>query len=144
MAEVLPGAVSTSNGNLRWRIINPTGDPELSYDAVQRLVFVGANVILVVEPSEAAPAQTEIRYQSADEQADATTYAPVLGTNLIAQDSDRIDGIDATVTLGQDFAPFIAAEQAKADAGATTTTPDRSATSGRTAVRPPTDHRPPR
>src|SRR5262245_62919030 len=62
MAEVLPGAISPANSNIRFRVANATGDPNRLYDAVARLVFVGANVVVVSQPPTAQK-ETVIEYQ---------------------------------------------------------------------------------
>jgi len=124
MAQVLPGAISPANGNIRLRVINPTGDPELSYFAVSRLAFVGANIVLVTETSGPAEQQNAIEYQDAAEQDAAARYRPVIGGAVMRQSPDHVEGIDATVVLGHDFRTFMNGEQAKA----TTTTSSTSST----------------
>ena len=121
MAEVLPGAISPANSNIRFRLVNATGDPALLAAAVGRLVFVGANVIMVNE-APAPTKETVIEYQDESRKAEATRYMPVVGPSVVRFTPNRIDGIDATLVLGQDFATFIAAENAKAAATSTTTT----------------------
>jgi hypothetical protein len=63
-----------------------------------------------------------IEDQDESRKAEATRYMPVVGPSVVRFTADRIDGIDATLVLGQDFATFIAAEDAKAAATSTTTT----------------------
>ena len=121
VATVMPGAVSPSNGNISFRIINPLGDPQASYDAVGRLAAVQANVVLVTDTSGPVPDHTSIVWLSPAGQAQAAAFAPVLGAPAPTAGTERIDGVDATVTLGRDFLPFVQAEEAKAAASTTTT-----------------------
>jgi hypothetical protein len=120
MAEVLPGAISPANNSIRFRLVNATGDPNLLAAAVGRLAFVGANVVMVTE----APSPTKgtvIEYFDESRKAEATRYMPVVGPSVVRPTTERIDGIDATLVLGQDFATFIRDEDAKAAATSTTT-----------------------
>jgi hypothetical protein len=126
-AEVLPGAISPANSNIRFRLVNATGDPDMLAAAVGRLAFVGANVIMVNEAPNPTK-QTVIEYQNESRKAEATRYMPVVGPSAVRFTNDRIDGIDATLVLGQDFATFIEAENAKAAATSTTTTVASSTT----------------
>jgi hypothetical protein len=130
-AELMPGAISPANTNIRFRVVNATGDPDMLYAAVGRLVFVGANVVIVGDAPE--PAQnTVIDYQDEADKAEATRYLPVVGPATVQASQDRIDGIDATIILGKDFATF-AARQGTAGpsaASATSTTSPSGASGG--------------
>lgn len=123
VATVMPGAVSPSNGNLSFRIVNPLGDQKAVYEAVARLAVVQANVVLVTDVPGPAPEHTTIVYQSPLGETQSATFAPVLGAGPPVASTERIDGVDATVTLGQDFPAFLAAEAAKVAATSTTTAP---------------------
>jgi len=137
MAEVLPGAISPANSDIRFRLVNATGDPAMLEAAVGRLVFVGANVITVNE-APSPTKETVIEYQDESRKAEATRYMPVVGPSVVRLTTDRIDGIDATLVLGQDFATFIEAEEAKTAATSTTTTVASSTASSSTATSTPT------
>jgi hypothetical protein len=108
LAQVMPGAISPANDNIRLRVVNATGDPTLLADAVTRLVSVGANVVSVSE--EPAVTATLIEYQDPIDQAEAETYVPVIGPATVSQGDERVDGIDATIILGQDYATFAHAQ----------------------------------
>jgi len=132
MAEVLPGAISPANSNIRFQVINATGDPDLLYAAVARLVFVGANVVVVSDPSGVSK-ETVIEYQDQARQAEAARYMPVVGPATVRRSQDTTEGIDATIVLGQDFATFMRAENAKV----TTTTPSAGSTTTTTTQEKP-------
>jgi hypothetical protein len=121
IAELLPGAISPANSNIRFRLVNATGDPDMLAAAVGRLAFVGANVVMVGEAA-ASTKETVIEYQDESRKAEATRYMPVVGPSTVRPTTDRIDGIDATLILGQDFATFVAAEAATSAAASTTVT----------------------
>jgi hypothetical protein len=123
LAETMPGAISPANDNIRVRLINNSGDPSVLSAAAQRLVDAGANLI-IVSPPTATAAPTVIEYQDPIEQAAATTFQPVVGATVVRAGEDRIDGIDATVILGSDFAAFL--HTGPANSASTTTSPTTS------------------
>jgi hypothetical protein len=118
MAEVLPGAISPANSNIRFRLVNATGNPAMLAAAVGRLVFVGANVVMV-SAAGTPTKETVIEYQDESRKTEATRYMPIVGPSVVRPTTDRVDGIDATLVLGEDFARFIDAEDAKSAATST-------------------------
>jgi hypothetical protein len=130
MAQVLPGSVSPATANLRVRVLNPSGDPDLAYWAVARLAYVGANIVIVNGASGDVPATTSIEFHDSTREAEARLYAPVLGGADIRPSELRIDGVDATVTLGRSFRTFLDAERRKA----TTTSVRRTTTTTTTST----------
>src|SRR4029079_19731565 len=105
------------------QVVNATGDPNLLAEAVARLVAVGANVVIVSDAPSPSQA-TLIDYHDHRNEAEAQTYIPVVGPATVRQGDERIDGIDATIIVGKDFADF-AQQQA---ASSTTSTPNPSTT----------------
>ncbi len=134
LAEVMPGAISPANDNIRLRVVNATGDPALLADAVTRLVSVGANVVIVSE--EPASAATLIEYQAQLDQAEAETYVPVVGPATVRQGDERIDGIDATIILGQDYATFARSQPVPSGAATTATSATSPTTPSSSTTRP--------
>jgi LytR cell envelope-related transcriptional attenuator len=128
LAQVMPGAVSPASDNIRLRVVNATGDPKLLADVVTRLVSVGANVVIVSE--EPASTATLIEYQDQRNQAEAETYVPVVGRATVRLADERIDGIDATIVVGQDFATFARQQPLPPETSTSpsTTTPSSSST----------------
>ncbi len=121
LAQVMPGAISPANDNLRVRIVNNSGDPALLAEAVSRLVEAGANVVIISDPTGTTQ-QTLIEYQDPTLQSEAANYVPVVGPAAVRQSDERIDGIDATIVLGTDFGAFMQTEQAKDSVTTTSTT----------------------
>lgn len=119
VAEVLPGAVSPANGNLRLRVLNPSGDESVAYQAVAKLTFVSANVIVVDNTAGPVPETSALTYADEARAAEMSGLVPVIGTLSIATTDERIDGVDATVTLGLDF---VTAARRAAAASPTSTT----------------------
>lgn len=118
VAEVLPGAVSPANGNLRLRVLNPSGDESVAYQAVAKLTFVSANVIVVDNTAGPVPETSALTYADDARAAEMSGLVPVIGSLSIATTDERIDGVDATVTLGLDF---VTAARRAAAASPTTT-----------------------
>jgi hypothetical protein len=122
MARILPSAVSPTGSGLRIRLVNHTGEPAALYDATARLQFVGANVV-AIDDAASGPATgvTSISYDPAltQEQVDDLTIAT--GPAAANPASGRIDGIDVTIDLGQDFLTFLKTSGAAGDVSTTTT-----------------------
>jgi len=133
MATYLPGALATVAPGLRVRIVDPIGDPHLLDLAVIRLTFAGANVILL-GTGTSVPQTTTIEYDQDTNEQLAKAYGPLFGGADVSKGGTRIDGIDATVTLGRSYAESVAAEEAAAATSSTTipsTTIAATTTSGR-------------
>lgn len=128
MAQVLPGSVSPSNGNIRLRLVNPSGDAALTYAAVARLVYLGANVVIASDEQGTVPAETVLEMQDMEEAERAAQYGRYLGGVTTRPSAVDVEGIDATMILGRSFADFVAEEAARATTTTTSTTVDDSAT----------------
>lgn len=102
MARALPGAVSPSDTGLRCWVINPTGDANLSYQAVGALVYLHVNVILVTESSSTVPDRTRIAYGTPSGQR-SVFLTGLFGRGELVATDEPVDGIDVTITLGRDF-----------------------------------------
>jgi hypothetical protein len=103
--------------------VNGTGDPSALYEATARLQYVGADVVAVDDGADiTAAAETSLHYDPSltQEQVDALTLA--VGPVAAAPATERIDGVDVTLELGQEFLGFLqaAAEEAAAQAVAST------------------------
>jgi len=102
MARILPGAVSPSDTGLRVWVINPTGDPNVSYQAVAALVYVHVNVMLVTESSSVVPERTLLAYGTPLGQR-AVFLTGIFGRGELVPTDEPVDGIDVTITVGRDF-----------------------------------------
>ncbi len=102
MAQVVPAAVSPAEATVRLRVRNPSGDESVAYYVVGRLLAAGAAVVLVDDTAGGVPATSALTY------ADPVLAAPVaeavagLGPVGLVTTDERIDGIDATMTVGAD------------------------------------------
>jgi hypothetical protein len=123
MARILPTAASPTGSGLRVRLVNGTGDADALYEATARLQFVGADVVAVDDGADGTTAaESSLRFDPSltREQVDTLTLAvgPVVATPA----TERIDGVDVTLELGQDFLAFLRAAAAEAAAQAVSST----------------------
>jgi len=108
MARILPTAVSPTNGGLRVRLRNQTGDNSALYQATVRLLFAGANVVAVDDtPSAGVSVGTRLEYDPSLTQDRIEGLTVAIGPASAAPAKARVDGVDVTVDLGQDFLAFL-------------------------------------
>ena len=108
MARILPTAISPTNGGLRVRLVNRTGDPQALYDATSRLLFSGANVVAVDDGTgQPVVPGTSISYDSALTQDRIENLTLAVGPSAAGPSQVRIDGVDVTIELGQDFQTYV-------------------------------------
>jgi hypothetical protein len=108
MARILPTAISPTNGGLRVRLVNRTGNASALYDATARLLFSGANVVAVDDATgQAVVPGTTISYDSALGQDRIENLTLAVGPSAAGPSRERIDGVDVTIELGQDFETYL-------------------------------------
>jgi hypothetical protein len=108
MARILPTAISPTNGGLRIRLVNRTGDTDALYQATARLLFSGANVVSVDDATgKAVVPGTSISYDSALSQDRIENLTLAVGPSAAGPSRERIDGVDVTIELGQDFEGYL-------------------------------------
>ncbi len=104
-ATVMPTSVSPLFSSITFYVRSSLGDSRLTLEAVSRLVYQGANVVLVKEdPSVPAPALNTISFIDATDGTQAEAFIKQLGSGyVIAKPDSRIDGVDVVLTLGEQF-----------------------------------------
>jgi hypothetical protein len=108
MAEILPTAISPTNGGLRVVLRNRTGDDHALYDATARLLFAGANLVAVDSPGDQAPATgTVMSYDPSLTQDRIEGLTVAIGPAVASPAKTRLDGVDVTIDLGTDFLGFL-------------------------------------
>jgi hypothetical protein len=139
VADVLPGAASPANGQLRFAIVDPFDDRELEKAAVARLSFITANVVLVEHSDRPPPASTQLAYDAPEVRDALVGYDQVLGSVDVVPATERIQGVQATVVLGQSFRQLVAAAATSTTSSippatsASTTASTSASTSGSTS-----------
>jgi hypothetical protein len=123
MARILPTAASPTGLGLRVRLVNATPDPDALYEATARLQYVGADVVAVDDGDDVSgAAESSLRYDPSLTQEQVDTLTLAVGPVVATPATERIDGVDVTLELGQGFLDFLqtAAEEAAAQAVTTT------------------------
>ncbi len=122
VAQAMPGAVSPSSSSARYQIVNTTGDPLLALDLVGRLTYFGANIIAAGDTTEKVT-KTKIDYVDDGNKTLATSLTHILETGEAVKTSNRIEGIDITITIGTDYAAVVQRGRAREAALPTSTAP---------------------
>jgi hypothetical protein len=130
MARVLPTAASPTGSGLRVRLLNHSGDDRALYEATARLQFVGATVVAIDDATGPVVKETAAIYDPSLDGAQLTVLNPAVGEVAARAASQRIDGVDVTVDLGQDFLTFLKTAAEETGAAPTTTTGVATSTGG--------------
>ena len=104
-ATVLPSSVSPAFQSITFYVRSPLGDSRLTLEAVSRLVFSGANVVLVKEDTSLeVPALNTISFIDPSDGAQAEAFVKTLGSGYtIVAAENRIDNVDVVLTLGEQW-----------------------------------------
>lgn len=109
MASVAPSAMRLVSNNLTVMIDVPFNNSTYAQEAVTRLAYAGANVVLVRQISE-APAEKTIAYvNDSIARAEVETYAGLIGPIEPVETLERIDGVNVRIVLGNEFVAFLGA-----------------------------------
>ena len=118
MARILPSAASPTGSGLRVRLVDHTGDATALYRATAGLQLVGANVVAVDDAAGGPVAKTtSVLYDPALAANDVESLKPAVGTVTVGPADERIDGVDVTIELGQDFLTFLQDQAGAAGGG---------------------------
>lgn len=110
MASVIPSAVSISSNNVTFLVDSPFEDVSVTREAVLRLAYLGANVVLVRESIDEPQAKTVVYFNEDLVRAGLEEYPTYLGPIEFSRTDEVIDRVDARIVLGQDFIGFINGE----------------------------------
>ena len=122
MASVAPSAIALVSNSIAVMIDSPFDDPQLVRQAVLRLAYVGANVV-VVRTIDAAPVkETQVFYSDDAIRNDVQGYTTLMGEMKFNSTSDVIEGVNARIVLGEDFRTFIGSPGGQTIATTTTST----------------------
>jgi hypothetical protein len=104
-ATVLPSSVSPAFSSITFYVRSSLGDTRLTLEAVARLRFQGANVVLVKEdPTIETPDLNTISFVDDTDGAQAEAFIKLLGNGYTVVPADsRIDNVDVVLTLGEQF-----------------------------------------
>lgn len=103
LASVAPGALTTSNTNISVMVDLPFDDAALAREAVTRLAYLGANVV-VVRRAVGMPAETTVvHYSDPLARTEVETYTSLMGPLEFVETGEIISGVDARIVIGYDF-----------------------------------------
>jgi hypothetical protein len=125
MAKTAPSATSPSQLAVSFWVRSSLG-PAATKEAVSRLAFAGANVLLVTEPTATPPPVSTMEYWDPEDQAEAESKVRQLGTVETVEPTLHVKGINVILTLGENFlkeAGLPSSTSTTGAGGASTTTP---------------------
>ena len=117
MASVAPSAMRITSTNISVMIDLPFNSMSYAKEAVTRLAFMGANVVLLRQTADTPAEQSVVYYNDAIARAEAENYVSLLGPLKYVESADVIEGVNLRIVLGNDFATALGA-----GIGTTTTT----------------------
>jgi hypothetical protein len=107
MASVVPSALTITSANIAVMVDVPFANSDTAQEAVTRLAFLGANVVLVRQPSELAVERTIVYYNDSIALTEAENYESLMGPLEFRQSRDVISGVNLRIVLGNDFVAFL-------------------------------------
>ncbi len=131
MAKTAPSATSPSQLAVSFWVKSSLG-PEATKEAVSRLAFAGANVLLVTEPVATPPAVSTMEYWDPEDKAEAESKVRQLGEVQTVEPTLHVKGINVILTLGENFL-----KEAGVPSSSTTTTGGATATTSGSATTAP-------
>jgi hypothetical protein len=108
MASVAPSAMVAVFPTLSVQIDSPFGDIAVTQDATFRMLYMGTNVILVRQVTSTPPTVTVIKYSDEMDRAMAEPLTTMFGEIVFEKATERVEGIDVQVILGDSFVNFLA------------------------------------
>jgi hypothetical protein len=120
MASVVPSALTVTSTNIAVMVDVPFANSDIAEEAVTRLAFLGASVVLVREPTEPAVERTMVYYNDSIALAEAEKYESLMGPLEFVESKDVISGVNLRIVLGNDFVAFLG--QGSSTSASTTST----------------------
>ena len=117
MASVAPSAMRITSTNISVMIDLPFNSISYAREAVTRLAFMGANVVLLRQTTDSPEERSVVYYNDAIARTEAENYVALLGPLKYVESADVIEGVNLRIVLGNDFAAALGA-----GIGTTTTT----------------------
>ena len=107
MASVAPSAMVAVLPTLTVQVDSPFDDSTVTQDAVFRILYMGTNVVLVRVVASAPPPVTIIKYSDEMDRAIAEPLTTMLGDVVFEKATERVDGVDIQIVLGDSFVTFM-------------------------------------
>lgn len=107
MASVMPSALSLVSDSISVMVDVPFSNTTYAREAVTRLAYLGANVVLVRQIPDAPLEKTTVFYSDELARTEAEAYSTLLGTLQFEKSKQSIAGVNLQVVLGNDFVAFL-------------------------------------
>lgn len=107
MASVAPSSLTLASDSINVMIDVPFSNTNVALEAVTRLAYLGANVAMVRQISEAPVAQTLAYYTEEIARTEAEAYATLLGPLQFSIATQTVAGVNVRIVLGNDFVAFL-------------------------------------
>ena len=107
MASVAPSAMVAVLPTLTVQVDSPFDDSTVTQDAVFRILYMGTNVVLVRVVASVPPPVTIIKYSDEMDRAIAEPLTTMLGDVVFEKATERVDGVDIQIVLGDSFVTFM-------------------------------------
>ena len=109
MASVAPSALRLLSNNLAVMIDVPFNNSTYAQEAVTRIAYAGANVVLVRQTMDAPVEKTVAYVNDSIARAEVENYVGLIGPIEFVETLERIDGVNVRIVLGNEFAAFLGA-----------------------------------
>jgi len=119
MASVMPSALSLASDAISVMVDVPFASTAVAREAVTRLAYLGANVMLVRETTATPAEHTVVYYTDEIARTEGEAYSATLGTLEFKKAPQTIAGVNLQVVLGNNFVAFLGS------GGTTTTIPEK-------------------
>lgn len=120
MASIAPSAIALVSNSLAIMIDTPYDDSALVREAVLRLAYAGANVVVVRTVAVAPEQATRVFFDDPAVQNDLGQYVSLMGELSYQLTDEVIEGVNARIVLGEDFREFIGSPAGRTIATTTT------------------------
>jgi len=107
MASVAPSAMVAVLPTLTVQVDSPFDDSTVTQDSVFRILYMGTNVVLVRVVASVPPPVTIIKYSDEMDRAIAEPLTTMLGEVVFEKATERVDGVDIQIVLGDSFVAFM-------------------------------------
>jgi len=107
MASVAPSAMVAVLPTLTVQVDSPFDDSAVTQDSVFRILYMGTNVVLVRVVASVPPPVTIIKYSDEMDRAIAEPLTTMLGEVVFEKATERVDGVDIQIVLGDSFVSFM-------------------------------------
>jgi hypothetical protein len=120
MASVAPGSLNLTSSNIAVMIDVPFNNSTFAREAVTRLAYMGANVVLVRQVSDIPAERTVVYFNDSLAKTEGETYSSLLGALEFVQTTDVVSGVNLRIVLGNDFVAFLGSGASSSSTTSTT------------------------